>query len=282
MRLVRFGPPGAETPGVLAGDVCFDVSSIIPDLGPSTIHRVPEVVRAIEEGVDFPTVDLTADRLGSPIARPHKIVAVGLNYADHAVEAGLETPAEPILFTKATSSMSGPHDDVILPPGATKVDWEVELGVVIGATGRHLTDEDAAAAIICGYVMANDVSERAHQLERGGQWVKGKSADTFCPVGPWLVTADQVADPLDLEMRLSVNGVTRQHGSTSTMIFSPTFCVAYISRFMTLEPGDLVLTGTPPGVGLATGEYLSEGDVMELEIEGLGVQSQRCVAGEAK
>lgn len=278
MRLVRFGPVGAETPGALRDDgSCVDISSIVTDLGPETLGRLTDVVEEVDRARDLPRVDLAGQRLGPPVARPHKIIAVGLNYADHAAESGAEIPTEPVLFTKATSSLAGPFDDVVIPRHATKVDWEVELGLVIGEVARYLQDDVEAERTICGYVTVNDVSEREFQLERGGQWVKGKSADTFTPVGPWLVTPDEVPDPLDLDMRLSVNGVVKQDGSTSTMVFSPAFCVRYISQFMTLEPGDLILTGTPPGVGLGTGEYLADGDVMDLEVEGLGGQSQTCV-----
>jgi 2-keto-4-pentenoate hydratase/2-oxohepta-3-ene-1,7-dioic acid hydratase in catechol pathway len=215
-------------------------------------------------------------RIGAPIARPHQILCIGLNYSDHASETGQAAPEEPIVFTKSPNTLVGPRDDVLIPRGSVKTDWEVELGVVIGARCRYLEDETAAAAAIAGYVVVNDVSERAFQLERGGQWSKGKSAETFNPCGPYLVTPDEVADVLALPMWLDVNGVRRQNGSTATMLFSPTFVVAYLSQFMVLEPGDLINTGTPPGVGMGRRPpvYLEPGDVMELGIEGLGSQRQ--------
>jgi 2-keto-4-pentenoate hydratase/2-oxohepta-3-ene-1,7-dioic acid hydratase in catechol pathway len=218
-------------------------------------------------------------RVGAPLARPHQILCIGLNYRDHAAETGSPVPSEPILFTKSPNTMVGPYDDVVAPRGSTKLDWEVELGVVVGRRCRYLADTQEAAAAIVGYVVCNDVSERASQLERGGQWSKGKSAETFNPAGPWLVTADEVADPGDLAMWLDVNGVRRQTGSTSTMVFDPAFLVHYLSQFLVLEPGDLINTGTPPGVGMALQPpvYLQPGDVMELGIEGLGRQRQRVV-----
>jgi 2,4-didehydro-3-deoxy-L-rhamnonate hydrolase len=281
MKFIRYGARGHERPAAILEDgTCLDISPVIDDLGLGNLSELGRVTERVGDAEGLTTVDLTGERLGSPIGRPHKIVAVGLNYADHAAEAGMDIPPEPILFMKATSSMSGPNDDVVRPRGSVKLDWEVELGLVIGSTARNLDDEVQAEEAIAGYVLVNDVSERAFQLERQGQWVKGKSADTFTPVGPWLVSTDEVTDPMDLTMRLSVNGDVKQLGSTSTMIFSPFFCVRYISQFMTLEPGDLILTGTPPGVGLSTGEYLQPGDVMELEIEGLGVQRQLVVEEE--
>ncbi len=215
-------------------------------------------------------------RIGAPIARPHQILCIGLNYSDHAAETGQAAPEEPIVFTKSPNTLIGPRDDVLIPRGSVKTDWEVELGVVIGTRCRYLEDETAAAAAIAGYVVVNDVSERAFQLERGGQWSKGKSAETFNPCGPYLVTPDEVADVLALPMWLDVNGVRRQDGSTATMLFSPTFVVHYLSQFMVLEPGDLINTGTPPGVGMGQRPpvYLEPGDVMELGIEGLGSQRQ--------
>lgn len=278
MRFARLGTRGQERPVVVLDDgKCLDISPIVDDLGPGNLSELGRVMERVGAADGLATVDLAGTRVGSPIGRPHKVVAVGLNYADHAAEAGMDIPPEPILFTKATSSLNGPNDDVVRPRGSVKLDWEVELGLVIGATARYLDDDTQAAEVIAGYVVVNDVSEREFQLERQGQWVKGKSADTFTPVGPWLVTSDDVPNPLDLTMRLSVNGEVKQLGSTSTMIFSPVYCVRYISQFMTLEPGDLVLTGTPPGVGMSTGEYLQPGDLIELEVEGLGVQKQRVI-----
>lgn len=277
MKFVRYGEAGQESPAVLTADGTYvDISPIVVDLGPDTLAQLPEIVEAVASRTDLARLNPGDRRIGSPIARPHKIIGIGLNYADHAAESGAEVPREPVVFMKATSSLSGPNDDVVFPPGATKMDWEVELGVVLGRTARYLADEAEVQGAIGGYVIGNDVSERAFQLEREGQWMKGKSADTFTPVGPWLVTPDEVGDVLDLELRLSVNGVIKQHGSTEKMVFSPAYCIYYISQFMTLEPGDLVLTGTPPGVGLSSGEYLRPGDVMEVEIQGLGSQIQTC------
>jgi 2,4-diketo-3-deoxy-L-fuconate hydrolase len=218
--------------------------------------------------------------VGAPIARPHQILCIGLNYSDHAAETGQAVPAEPILFTKPPNTLIGPYDDVRLPRGSTKVDWEVELGVVIGRRSSYLRDAAAARESIAGYVLVNDVSERAFQLERGGQWSKGKSAETFNPAGPWLATTDEIADPMDLTLTLDVNGVRRQTGSTATMIFDPYFLVHYLSQFLVLEPGDLINTGTPPGVGmgLTPPVWLQAGDVMELAITGLGGARQLVVA----
>lgn len=276
MKFARYGIAGVERPVAAIGDTWFDITSIVGDLGPETVGSLPDIAEAVAADNRLMAVDLGAHRVAAPIARPRKIIAVGLNYLDHAVESGMEVPTEPILFMKATSSICGPDDDVLRPPGSQKLDWEVELGIVVGTTSRYLVSEEAAAASIAGYVVVNDVSERAHQLERGGQWVKGKSADTFTPVGPWLVQPEDLVDVNKLNLRLWVNGRLRQNGNTSTMIFSAVECVRYISHFMTLEPGDLILTGTPPGVGLATGTYLRDGDLMELEIDQLGRQRQRC------
>ncbi len=219
------------------------------------------------------------ERIGAPIARPHQIICVGLNYADHAAETGQAIPAEPILFNKAPNTLIGPDDDVRLPRGSVKTDWEVELGVVIGKRSSYLETDEEVRAAIAGYTLVNDVSEREFQSERGGQWVKGKSAETFNPAGPWLATPDEIANVKDLSMWLDVNGVRRQTGSTKTMIFDPYFVVRYISQFMVLEPGDLINTGTPPGVGLGMKPpvYLAEGDVMTLGVQDLGTQRQRVI-----
>ena len=218
-------------------------------------------------------------RIGAPIARPHQIICVGLNYADHAAETGQAIPAEPILFNKAPNTLIGPDDDVRLPRGSVKTDWEVELGVVIGKRASYLETDEEVRAAIAGYTLVNDVSEREFQNERGGQWVKGKSAETFNPAGPWLATPDEIADVNDLSMWLDVNGVRRQTGSTKTMIFDAHFVVRYISQFMVLEPGDLINTGTPPGVGLGMKPpvYLAKDDVMTLGVQGLGTQRQRVI-----
>ncbi len=275
MKLVRFGQAGEESPGLLVDEErILDLTSLVADIDPWTLSSIGELSDAAASHADLPSIAVEGTRLGSPIARPGKIIGIGLNYADHAREAGMEIPSEPIIFTKATTSLCGPFDDLLLPPGAESVDWEVELGLVMGRNCRYLGDEAEAVAAIAGYVVANDVSERSWQLEHGGQWVKGKSFDTFCPVGPWLVTADEVADPLHLELGCMVNGEARQNGSTETMIFGPGHIVWYLSQVMTLEPGDLIVTGTPPGVGMGAGNYLEEGDVVEPWIEGLGRQRQ--------
>ena len=220
------------------------------------------------------------ERVGSPIPRPGKIICIGLNYADHAAESGMPVPEEPIVFFKASNTLVGPNDDVHIPRKSKKTDWEVELGVVVGAECRYLNSPEDAWERISGFVISNDVSEREFQLERGGQWVKGKSCETFNPCGPWLVTPDELKDVQQLSMRLSVNGELIQSGSTSTMIFDVPYLLWYLSQFMVLDPGDLINTGTPPGVGMGMNppQFLQVGDVMELEIEGLGGQRQSCIA----
>ena len=284
MHLLRIGPSGRERPAVRIGDDAYvDVSDIAPDVdeaffaagGATLLHDAVDQRRATGR-----TFSLGGLRIGAPIARPHQILGIGLNYRDHAVEAGMPIPTEPIVFNKAPNSICGPHDDVHLPRGSSKTDWEVELGVVIGRRCRYLRDEQAAARAVAGYVVVNDVSERSSQLERGGQWVKGKSAETFTPCGPVLVTPDEVADAGALAMWLDVNGVRRQTGSTATMLFGPSFLVHYLSQFMVLEPGDLICTGTPPGVGMGLRPpvYLRPGDVVELGIDGLGRQRQQVVS----
>ncbi|MEL6594948.1 MAG: fumarylacetoacetate hydrolase family protein [Pseudomonadota bacterium] len=269
-RFVRWGAVGSEKPGLLDanGDI-RDLSAHITDLSGAVLgalHTVPIADLPLVEG---------APRLGVPVAGVGKIIGIGLNYADHAAEAGMAAPAEPIVFLKATSSLNGPNDDVILPRGSVKTDWEVELGVVIGRRAQHVAEADALDHV-AGYTVVNDISERAFQLEGTGQWTKGKSCDTFCPVGPWLVTPDEVDDPQGLGMSLWLNGKQMQRGSTATMIFSVAQIIAYLSRIMTLHPGDIIATGTPPGVGMGLRPplYLKPGDVMELEIDGLGRQRQ--------
>jgi 2-keto-4-pentenoate hydratase/2-oxohepta-3-ene-1,7-dioic acid hydratase in catechol pathway len=233
---------------------------------------------ALRDGRGLPEVDVDAERVGPCVARPPKVVCIGLNYVDHAEESGQPVPTEPVVFMKAPNTVVGPYDDVRIPRGSAKTDYEVELGVVIGQEARYLADEEAALSVIAGYAVSNDVSERAFQLERGGQWVKGKSCETFNPLGPWLVTGDDVGDVQGLALRLRLNGEAVQDGSTADMIFSVAHVVWYLSQFMVLEPGDLVNTGTPAGVGMARGRYLRPGDETELEIEGLGLQRQRLVA----
>ena len=277
MRFVRFGERDQERPGVILEDgVILDITSLVDDIGPETVGSLRDIPEQVGDGEGLPRVALSDVRLGAPVSRPHKIIGIGLNYAEHAAEAGADIPTEPVVFMKATSSLSGPYDDIVIQPGFDKVDWEVELALVIGQTAKALPDEQAALKCIAGYALAHDVSERAYQLERGGQWVKGKSADSFSPLGPYLVTPDEIPNPLDLPLRCRVNGELRQSGSTSTMIFSPTHIVWYLSQFMTVEPGDVILTGTPKGVGMSTGTYLVPGDVVELEIPGLGDQRQTC------
>lgn len=273
MKLVRHGPPGAERPGLLHAGAIRDLSALVPDIGPAQLASglIPRL-----RGLDPATLPQVAGvpRLGPPLSHTGKFLAIGLNYRDHAFEAGMPLPEEPVLFMKASSSLSGPADPVVRPRGSTRLDHEVELGVVIGATARHVGEPEALTHV-AGYLVVNDVSERAWQLKRGGQWTKGKSADTFGPIGPWLVTADEVPDPQALSLRLDVNGVARQRGSTANMVFGVAKLVSYLSGFMTLHPGDIITTGTPAGVGSALKPpvYLQPGDVMTLGIEGLGEQS---------
>lgn len=284
MRLLRIGAPGSELPAALADDDHYvDLSDVVSDFDEAffareDIERIrPIVAERIAAGDIRPVGD---QRIGAPIARPHQIICVGLNYTDHAAETGQQVPEEPILFTKSPNTIVGPYDDVRIPRRSTKTDWEVELGIVIGKRASYLESGDAARDAIAGWVLVNDVSEREFQLERGGQWLKGKSAETFNPTGPWLVPKDEIPDVLELGMTLDVNGVRRQSGSTSTMVFDPYFIVQYISQFLVLEPGDLINTGTPPGVGMGLSPqvFLQPGDVMELSIDGLGTQRQNVVA----
>ena len=278
MRLVRYGPVGQERPGVLDADGRLrDLSTAIPDIGgaalrPASIQKLREV--AIEK---LPLAERSA-RIGPCVSGVGKIVCVGLNYRDHAAESNMPVPNEPVLFLKAPSAVVGPNDDVEIPPGAEKVDWEVELGVVIGAPGRYISVERALDHV-AGYCIVNDLSERSYQLERGGQWDKGKSCDTFAPIGPWLVTGDEVPDPQTLDLWLDVDARRFQMGNTCTMVFSVAYLVSYISQFMSLQSGDLISTGTPPGVGLGQNPamYLKAGQVIELGISGLGSQRQHTV-----
>jgi 2,4-didehydro-3-deoxy-L-rhamnonate hydrolase len=280
MYLMRIGAPGAETPAARVDDETYvDLSDVVQDFdegffGADGVERIRPVVE--ERIAAGQTSALDGKRIGAPIARPHQILAIGLNYSDHAAETGAKVPDEPILFTKSPNSLVGPYDDVRLPRGSRKTDWEVELGIVIGRRTSYLDSVEQAADHIAGWCLTNDVSEREFQAERGGQWSKGKSAETFNPCGPWLVTPDEVADVGSLDMWLDVNGKRRQTGSTSTMIFDPFFIVHYLSQFLVMEPGDLINTGTPPGVGLGYDPpvFLAPGDVMELGVEGLGSQRQ--------
>ena len=283
MYLMRLGPVGSERPVVRIDDSHYlDVSDVVDDFdeaffGSNGLTRLADLVR--ERSTTEQLQEFGEERIGAPIARPHQILCIGLNYSDHAAETGAAVPDEPILFTKSPNTLIGPNDDVRMPRGSTKLDWEVELGVVIGQRTSYLDSVDDARAAIAGYVVVNDVSERAFQIERGGQWSKGKSAETFNPAGPWLVTPDEIDDVRNLRMWLDVSGVRRQDGSTSTMIFDPYFVVHYLSQFLVLEPGDLIDTGTPPGVGMGMQPpvWLKAGDVMELGIEGLGTQHQTVV-----
>ncbi|RZT38479.1 fumarylacetoacetate hydrolase family protein [Cupriavidus agavae] len=278
MKLVRTGKPGAERPGLIDRDGRVrDLSGVVEGIGPAQL--APAALAKLA-ALDPATLPLAGDaRPGVPWTGIGKIIAIGLNYADHAAEAGMPLPAEPIVFLKANSSLNGPDDAVMLPFESQKSDWEVELGVVIGTTARNVSKAQALEHV-AGYCVVNDVSEREFQLERGGTWDKGKGCDTFCPVGPWLVTRDEVPDAQRLGMWLDVNGERMQKGSTATMVFDVATIVSYVSRFMTLEPGDLIATGTPPGVGMGfkPPRYLKAGDVMTLGIEGLGAQRQQVVA----
>jgi 2,4-diketo-3-deoxy-L-fuconate hydrolase len=278
--LMRIGAAGAEKPVARVDDETYvDLSDLVTDFdeaffGSGGIDRVRPVVA--ERTAAGQVSRFAGERIGAPIARPHQILCIGLNYRDHAAESGMAVPDEPILFTKPPNTLVGPNDDVRIPRGSAKTDWEVELGIVIGRRTSYLDSAEEARDAIAGFVVVNDVSERAFQLERGGQWTKGKSAETFNPAGPWLATTDEIDDVLALGMWLDVNGVRRQDGNTKTMIFDPYVVVHYLSQFLVLEPGDLINTGTPPGVGMGLNPpvWLRPGDVMELGITGLGSQRQ--------
>ena len=278
MKLMRIGDPGAERPVVRVDDDTYVDVADLEDL----FFAVPQEFRQLVEArITAGQVQRFAgERIGAPLRRPHQILCIGLNYRDHAAETGQAVPAEPILFTKPPNTLVGPYDDVRQPRGSTKLDWEVELGIVIGRRASYLAGHAAAREAIAGYLVCNDVSERAFQIERGGQWSKGKSAETFNPAGPWLVTPDEIPDVSALGLWLDVNGVRRQTGSTATMVFDPYEIVRYLSQFLVLEPGDLINTGTPPGVGMGFQPpvWLQPGDVMELGIDGLGSQRQTVVA----
>ena len=278
MKLVRYGNPGKEKPGLIDADGKLrDLSKIVKDIDPSQLGDAA-LAKLRKLKTDKLPLVRGNPRMGCPVAGVPKFIAIGLNYADHAAESGLPIPKEPIVFTKATSCIQGPDDAVMLPKGSVKSDWEVELGVVIGTRARYVSQK-AALDHVAGYCTINDVSEREYQIERGGTWDKGKGCDTFGPIGPWLVTRDEVENPQKLDMWLDVNGKRMQTGNTRTMIFSVAKLVSYVSQFMTLEPGDIITTGTPPGVGLGMKPpvYLKKGDVMTLGIEGLGEQRQTVV-----
>jgi 2-keto-4-pentenoate hydratase/2-oxohepta-3-ene-1,7-dioic acid hydratase in catechol pathway len=279
MKLLRYGSVGVERPGLLDAEGCIrDLGGVITDIDDATLSPAGLARLAALDLAALPLVP-PGTRLGPPVAHVRKFIAIGLNYSDHAAESNLPVPDEPVIFMKATSCLQGPDDDVMLPPASTKSDWEVELGVVIGTRASHVAEADALAHV-AGYVVVNDLSERAYQMERGGTWDKGKGCDTFGPVGPWLVTSDEVGDAQTLSMWLSVNGERRQTGNTRTMIFNVTHIVSYVSSFMTLMPGDIITTGTPPGVGLGMNppQYLKPGDTITLGIEKLGTQRQRVFA----
>jgi 2,4-diketo-3-deoxy-L-fuconate hydrolase len=283
MRLIRFGAEKNEKPGILSAEGNrVDLSGYFREWDAQFFENAGlEQLRALlssKPSKVFPMVPASA-RWGAPVARPGKIICIGLNYADHAKESGMPIPAEPVIFMKGANTVVGPYDHILIPRKSKKTDWEVELGVIIGEKARYLVDAKEAPDFIAGYCISHDVSEREFQLERGGQWTKGKSCDNFNPLGPWLSTPDEIPSPQALAMALRVNGETRQLGSTSTMIFTVAELIHYLSQFLTLEAGDLITTGTPPGVGLGMKppQYLKAGDVVELEIEGLGSQQQICV-----
>ena len=276
MKLLRYGAPGAEKPGLLDDDGQIrDLSGVVADIAGDALADMSW--SAGFDPADLPQVTGEA-RLGPCVGGTGKFMCIGLNYGDHAAESGMDVPSEPVLFMKATSAICGPYDPIIIPRGSTKTDWEVELGVVIGKPGKYITEADALEHV-AGYCVINDVSEREFQIERQGQWSKGKGCDNFGPIGPWLVTPDEVADPQNLSMWLDVNGERMQDGSTKTMVYGVAHLVSYLSCFFTLHPGDIISTGTPPGVGLGFNppRYLKDGDVVELGIDGLGQQRQVCV-----
>lgn len=275
MKLLRYGEPGHERPGLIDADGKIrDLSQHVADLGGQTID--PAALEALSR-IDPASLPLVEGdpRLGPCVAGVGKFICIGLNYSDHAAETGAKVPPEPIIFMKATSAIVGPNDDLLIPRGSEKTDWEVELGIVIGRKAKYVSEAEAMD-YVAGYCVVHDVSERAFQTERSGQWTKGKSCDTFGPTGPWLVTRDEIADPQNLPMWLTVNGEKMQDGSTKTMVFGAAFLVSYLSQFMSLQPGDIISTGTPPGVGMGMKppRYLKTGDVVELGIEGLGTQRQ--------
>lgn len=279
MKLLRYGQPGAEKPALLDADgKVRDLSGHVPDIGGAVLTSAGLAAIEALDPESLPLVE-NPGRVGPCVSRVGKFICVGLNYADHAAETGAKIPEEPILFMKATSAITGPNDNVIIPRNSKKTDWEVELGVIIGDEARYVTEADAMNHV-AGYCLINDVSERAFQSERGGQWTKGKSADSFGPIGPWVVTRDEIVDPQNLKMWLTVDGVSRQNGSSKTMIFTVPFLVHYISQFMSLQPGDIISTGTPPGVGLGIKPdpiFLYAGQTIKLGIEGLGEQQQLTV-----
>ena len=279
MKLIRHGERGRERPGIVAPDGSLrDLSGIVNDIGGDVLSEAGLDRLRGTDPADLPEV-AAGTRLGACVAGTGKFICIGLNYSDHAAESGMEVPPEPIIFMKATSAICGPDDPIIVPRGSEKTDWEVELAVVIGTRAKYVSEADALSHV-AGYAVTNDVSERAFQIEHSGQWTKGKSCDNFGQIGPWLVTRDEVADPQSLPMWLKVNGETMQEGSTETMVYGVAHLVSYLSRFMTLHPGDVISTGTPPGVGMGQKppRYLKPGDRVELGIEGLGAQAQDVIA----
>jgi len=282
MKLLRHGAVGAEQPGLVAPDGSLrDLTGVVPDIGGAVLSDAGlAVIRALDP-MALALVD-PATRLGPCVAGTGKFICIGLNYADHAAEAGMSVPPEPVIFMKATSAICGPNDPIVIPRGSLKTDWEVELAVIIGTRAKYVSEADALAHV-AGYALTNDLSERSYQTERAGQWTKGKSCDGFGPIGPWLVTRDEVADPQNLGLWLSVNGARMQNGSTRTMVYGVAHLVSYLSQFMTLHPGDVISTGTPPGVGMGQkpARYLVPGDVVELGVDGLGQARQVAVADPA-
>lgn len=280
MKLIRFGEKGKEKPGISINDELYDVSALVKDYDENFFAGggLQQLSRKISEAGTLPKVAANT-RLASPVARPSKIVCIGLNYADHAKETGATPPAEPVIFLKSSTAIAGPYDSIVIPRDSVKTDWEVELAVVIGKEASYVEEADAMN-YVAGYCLHNDVSEREFQLERGGTWDKGKGCDTFAPIGPWLVTADEIKNVDNLRLWLKVNGKMMQDGNTSNFIFRIPFVISYVSRFMTLLPGDIISTGTPAGVGLGFNPpvYLKPGDVVELGIDGLGESRQTCVA----
>ena len=281
MKLIRFGAIGKEKPGVLIGEKRYDVSSIVKDFDEAFFDEngLEKLQKALENNPVLPEVDSNV-RLGSPVARPSKIICIGLNYVDHCVETGAPIPAEPIIFFKSTTALCGPNDDLIIPKNSEKTDWEIELVFVVGKKASYVEEADAMD-YVAGYCLHNDYSERAFQLERGGQWAKGKGCDTFAPLGPFLATKEEIADVDNLSMWLTVNGKKYQNSNTSNLVFKIPYLVHYLSQYMTLLPGDIISTGTPPGVGLGIKPepvYIKEGDVIELGMEGLGTSKQLAIA----
>jgi len=278
MKLVRFGPVGREKPGILdKNGKIRDLSKIVKDIDANALSPAG-LAKIKKANINKLPLVKGNPRLGACVTRPSNFIAIGLNYADHAAEAGMPIPPEPIIFNKAPSCVCGPNDNTIVPRDSTKLDWEIELGIVIGSRGRYLSKEKAMS-VVAGYCLSNDVSERVFQIERAGQWTKGKGCETFGPLGPWMVTKDEIKDPQNLNMRLTVNGATRQKGNTKTMIFGVAHLVWACSQYFILEPGDVIITGTPPGVGLGMKppQFLKEGDVVELTMDGLGTQKQKVV-----